>query len=80
MWEVEYSPRGVLLARWLDAMSILDTAPKTSVKLLVGRQQELQEIVRSVIEHRITVVLGPRRIGKTSLIKVALGFYPARRS
>lgn len=53
-------------------MSILDTAPKTSVKLLVGRQQELQEVVRSVIEHRITVVLGPRRIGKTSLIKVAL--------
>ena len=53
-------------------MSILDASPKTSVKLLVGRQYELLDVVRSVIEHRITVVLGPRRIGKTSLVKVAL--------
>jgi len=53
-------------------MSILNGYPKTSVKLLVGRERELLDVVKSIIEHRITVVLGPRRIGKTSLVKVAL--------
>ncbi|MGC9165031.1 MAG: ATP-binding protein [Thermoprotei archaeon] len=53
-------------------MSILDSTPKSSVRFLVGRREELLEVVRSVQEHRITVVLGPRRIGKSSLVKTAL--------
>jgi len=56
----------------VNALSILDAAPKTSVKCLVGRDDELRVVVKSVLRHRITVVLGPRRIGKTSIVKTAL--------
>ena len=41
-------------------MPLLDAAPKSSVKYLVGRDAELWNVIRSVIDHRITVVLDPR--------------------
>ncbi|HYK92679.1 MAG TPA: ATP-binding protein [Thermoplasmata archaeon] len=52
-------------------MPLFDLAPKDSMKTLFGRQRELAELVRLVRAGRWVVVLGPRMVGKTSLLKAA---------
>lgn len=52
-------------------MSLFDLAPKETEQELFGRERELGELVRLARAHRWVVVLGPRMVGKTSLVKVA---------
>lgn len=49
-----------------------DPRPKEQEKALLYRTEELRNVKSSIKNHTITVVLGPRRIGKTSLVKTAL--------
>jgi AAA+ ATPase superfamily predicted ATPase len=50
-------------------MPLFDLAPKDSPDALFGRQQEFSELTRLVKAGRWVVVLGPRMVGKTSLVK-----------
>lgn len=53
-------------------MTLFDPFPKSSAKDLYGRDKELDDLVRYLDEKRWVVLLGPRRIGKTSLAMCAL--------
>lgn len=50
-------------------MSLFDLAPKESPGALFGRAREVAELTRLVKARRWVVVLGPRMVGKTSLVK-----------
>lgn len=50
---------------------LFDLNPKESPKELFGREEELDELVRLLKARRWVAVLGPRMVGKTSLVKVA---------
>lgn len=51
---------------------LFDIPPKHDPKFLYGRERELADLVRYIQEKRWTVLLGPRRVGKTSLAKCAI--------
>jgi AAA+ ATPase superfamily predicted ATPase len=48
---------------------LFDLAPKESERALFGRDREVAELTRLVRARRWAVVLGPRMVGKTSLVK-----------
>jgi AAA+ ATPase superfamily predicted ATPase len=48
---------------------LFDLAPKETEKALYGRQREVAELSRLVEARRWVVILGPRMVGKTSLVK-----------
>jgi uncharacterized protein len=50
-------------------VTLFDLAPKESPDSLFGRTRELAELSRLVEARRWVVVLGPRMVGKTSLVK-----------
>ena len=50
---------------------LFDLAPKDSSDALFAREEELDEITRLIKARRWVALLGPRMVGKTSLIKVA---------
>jgi uncharacterized protein len=50
-------------------MPLFDLAPKESSGALFGREREVAELSRLVAARRWVVVLGPRMVGKTSLVK-----------
>jgi AAA+ ATPase superfamily predicted ATPase len=50
---------------------LFDLTPKDSPEDLFGREKELTELVRLIEAGRWVTVLGPRMVGKTSLIKAA---------
>lgn len=50
---------------------LFDLTPKDSPKALFGREKEIAELVRLIEAGRWVTVLGPRMVGKTSLIKAA---------
>jgi len=52
------------------SLPLFDLNPKESPKELFGRDKELDELVRLIKARRWIAVLGPRMVGKTSLIKV----------
>src|SRR5580693_6846546 len=52
-------------------MPLFDLNPKESPDALFGREAELVKLARMVNAGRWTAVLGPRMIGKTSLIRAA---------
>jgi AAA+ ATPase superfamily predicted ATPase len=52
-------------------MPLFNLNPKESPKELFGRERELEELVRLIKSKRWVAVLGPRMVGKTSLLKVA---------
>jgi uncharacterized protein len=52
-------------------MTLFDLAPKESPRSLFGREKELAELVRLIEARRWVAVLGPRMVGKTSLVKAA---------
>lgn len=52
-------------------MALFDLNPKETPKSLFGREEELDQIVRLIKERRWVALIGPRMVGKTSLIKVA---------
>ena len=56
---------------WVLSMSLFDLNPKEAPKELFGRDRELEELVRLVSGGRWVAVLGPRMVGKTSLVKAA---------
>ena len=46
--------------------------PKDDPKALYGREKELADLADHLEERRWVVLLGPRRIGKTSLARCAV--------
>lgn len=52
-------------------MPLFDLSPKESPEELYGRERELDELIRLVKAGRWVAVLGPRMVGKTSLVKAA---------
>jgi uncharacterized protein len=52
-------------------MSLFDLNPKDTPESLFGRDKDLADLVRLVDAGRWVVVLGPRMVGKTSLLKAA---------
>jgi len=52
-------------------MPLFDLNPKESPKELFGREKELDELLRLVKAKRWVAVIGPRMVGKTSLVKAA---------
>ena len=57
---------------------LFDLRPKERRGDLFDRERELEALVRGLERHPIVLVLGPRRVGKTSLIRVAVGEASAR--
>ena len=53
------------------SLSLFNLNPKEFPKELFGREKELDELVRLVKARRWIAILGPRMVGKTSLIKAA---------
>lgn len=51
---------------------LLDPKPKSKADDLFGREQELEALKKSLLTNPITLITGMRRIGKSSLMKVAL--------
>ncbi len=51
---------------------ILDPRPKESRKDLYDREKELEELKRAIERYPIVLLLGIRRVGKSSVLKVAL--------
>ena len=49
--------------------TLFDLAPKETPDALFGRDPELASLVHLVQARRWVVVLGPRMVGKTSLVK-----------
>jgi len=52
--------------------SLFDIPPKHDPKLLFSREKELADLVKYIQEKRWTILIGPRRVGKTSLAKCAI--------
>jgi hypothetical protein len=52
-------------------LSLFNLNPKEFPKELFGREKELDELVRLIKARRWIAILGPRMVGKTSLIKAA---------
>jgi len=50
-------------------MSLFSLSPKESPKELFGREKEIEELSRLLKARRWVALLGPRMVGKTSLIK-----------
>jgi AAA+ ATPase superfamily predicted ATPase len=50
-------------------MKLFDLAPKESAQALFGRERELADFTRLIEARRWVVLLGPRMVGKTSLVK-----------
>ena len=50
-------------------MSLFNLNPKESCKELFGREKEVEELIRLIKARRWVALLGPRMVGKTSLIK-----------
>lgn len=59
-------------------MGLFDPSPKSSAKDLYGRDKELHELIKNIAERRWVILLGPRRIGKTSLARCALSKISAK--
>lgn len=57
---------------WGTTMAIFDLNPKDSRADYYGQRDKIDEIVRLLEHHSWLVVLGPRMVGKTSIIKVAV--------
>ncbi|AFK22079.1 ATP-binding protein [Pyrococcus sp. ST04] len=51
---------------------LFDPRPKNSRKDLFDREEELEELKKAVRRYPIVLLLGIRRVGKSSLLKVAL--------
>jgi len=56
-------------------MAWFDLQPKVTPAALFGRKEELAELTRLVVARRWTAVLGPRMVGKTSLLRAAEARY-----
>jgi uncharacterized protein len=50
-------------------MALFDLQPKETPRALFGRERELEELQRLLVAGRWVAILGPRMVGKTSLIK-----------
>jgi AAA+ ATPase superfamily predicted ATPase len=61
-------------------LTLFDPSPKSSAKDLYGRAKELGDLVHYLDDKRWVVLLGPRRIGKTSLARCALSKTKVRKS
>lgn len=52
-------------------MPLFSLNPKESPRELFGREREMKELISLVRERRWTAILGPRMVGKTSIIKAS---------
>jgi AAA+ ATPase superfamily predicted ATPase len=57
-------------------MALFDLNPKDSRADFYGQRDKIDEIVRLLKHRSWVVVLGPRMVGKTSIIKVAYNDLP----
>jgi len=62
--------KGVKCLRGLS-LPLFSLNPKETPKELFGREQETEELIRLIKAKRWIAILGPRMVGKTSLIKAA---------
>ncbi len=53
-------------------MALFDTPPKSDPRFLYGREKELNDLVNHIKNKDWTILLGTRRIGKTSLARCAI--------
>ncbi len=53
-------------------MKLFDTQPKSDPRYLYGREKELETLVGYLKEKDWVILLGPRRVGKTSLARCAI--------
>ena len=53
-------------------MTLFDTKPKSDPRFLYGREKELDGLVESLKKKNWVIILGPRRVGKTSLAECAI--------
>lgn len=53
-------------------MALFDTPPKSDPRFLYGREKELSELVNHLKNKDWVILLGTRRIGKTSLARCAI--------
>lgn len=53
-------------------MKLFDTKPKSDPRFLYGREKELDTLIENLRKKKWVILLGPRRIGKTSLAECAL--------
>lgn len=56
----------------LHLPALFDPSPKNDPRFLYGRDKELRDLVTHIKEKRWVILLGPRRIGKTSLARCAI--------
>jgi len=52
-------------------LTLFNLNPKESPEELFGREKELEELIRLVKARRWVAIIGPRMVGKTSLLKAA---------
>ncbi len=50
-------------------MPLFSLQPKETTEELFGRDNEIEELIRLIRARRWVAVLGPRMVGKTSLVK-----------
>ncbi|MEM3149921.1 MAG: ATP-binding protein, partial [Candidatus Nezhaarchaeales archaeon] len=50
-------------------MPLFSLHPKEKTEELFGRENEIEELVRLIRAKRWVAILGPRMVGKTSLVK-----------
>ena len=53
-------------------MALFDTPPKSDPRFLYGREKELSSLSKHIENKDWVILLGPRRIGKTSLAKCTI--------
>ncbi len=53
-------------------MKLFDTQPKSDPRYLYGREKELETLVQYLKQKDWVILLGPRRVGKTSLARCAI--------
>ena len=51
---------------------LFDPQPKTRKEEIFDREKEITEVIKSIENYPITLILGIRRVGKSSVLKVAL--------
>lgn len=61
-----------IFGKVLGQNMLFDERPKESRKELFDREKEIEELKKAT-KHPLVVLTGIRRIGKTSVLKVALG-------
>jgi AAA+ ATPase superfamily predicted ATPase len=69
---IKYLSIGGVTKYWGCYSTLFDPRPKNHRSDLFNREEEIKELKESILKVPITLLLGIRRIGKTSVLRVAL--------